>query len=180
MNIKSIAIVAMFFGLGLSSARPAQAVTIDAGHYAEASYNLTTLVNPFNSAFFELLGSITSNGTFEISVFDSAHTLLGSQASFTVATGPFDYASAFPVSSTSDGSGTIEIDALDGLIMDVASLRFGLGNDTSGSAADLSLISVTFSAAVPEPSTWAMMILGFAGVGFMAYRRKSKPALMAA
>ena len=33
--------------------------------------------------------------------------------------------------------------------------------------------------AVPEPSTWAMMILGFAGVGFMAYRRKSKPALMA-
>jgi hypothetical protein len=28
------------------------------------------------------------------------------------------------------------------------------------------------TAAVPEPSTWAMMILGFAGVGFMAYRRK--------
>lgn len=25
------------------------------------------------------------------------------------------------------------------------------------------------TAAVPEPSTWAMMILGFAGVGFMAY-----------
>jgi hypothetical protein len=28
------------------------------------------------------------------------------------------------------------------------------------------------AAAVPEPSTWAMMILGFCGVGFMAYRRK--------
>jgi hypothetical protein len=27
-------------------------------------------------------------------------------------------------------------------------------------------------AAVPEPSTWAMMILGFCGLGFMAYRRK--------
>src|ERR1700730_15282805 len=35
-------------------------------------------------------------------------------------------------------------------------------------------------AAVPEASTWAMMLLGFAGLGFMAYRRKSKPALMAA
>jgi hypothetical protein len=34
--------------------------------------------------------------------------------------------------------------------------------------------------AVPEPSTWAMMILGFAGLGFMAYRRKSKPAVMVA
>jgi hypothetical protein len=32
---------------------------------------------------------------------------------------------------------------------------------------------------VPEPSTWAMMILGFTGIGFMAYRRRSKPALMA-
>lgn len=28
--------------------------------------------------------------------------------------------------------------------------------------------------AVPEPSTWAMMILGFAGVGFLAYRRRSQ------
>jgi PEP-CTERM motif len=27
--------------------------------------------------------------------------------------------------------------------------------------------------AVPEPSTWAMMILGFLGVGFLAYRRKN-------
>lgn len=27
---------------------------------------------------------------------------------------------------------------------------------------------------VPEPSTWAMMFLGFAGVGFMAYRRSRK------
>ena len=33
---------------------------------------------------------------------------------------------------------------------------------------------------VPELSTWGMMILGFAGIGFLAYRRKSKPALMAA
>jgi hypothetical protein len=34
--------------------------------------------------------------------------------------------------------------------------------------------------AVPEPSTWAMMILGFAGVGFMVYRRKNAMALNAA
>jgi hypothetical protein len=33
-------------------------------------------------------------------------------------------------------------------------------------------------AAVPEPSTWAMMILGFAGVGFMAHRRRNKPAML--
>jgi hypothetical protein len=37
------------------------------------------------------------------------------------------------------------------------------------------------TAAVPEPSTWAMMILGFAGIGWMAYRRKQNgPALRVA
>jgi hypothetical protein len=39
--------------------------------------------------------------------------------------------------------------------------------------------TVTVVDGVPEPSTWAMMILGFGGIGFMAYRRKSRPALMA-
>ena len=34
--------------------------------------------------------------------------------------------------------------------------------------------------AVPEPSTWAMLILGFAGVGYMAYRRRSPAALAVA
>jgi hypothetical protein len=33
---------------------------------------------------------------------------------------------------------------------------------------------------IPETSTWAMMLLGFASIGFMAYRRKSKPVLMTA
>jgi hypothetical protein len=32
---------------------------------------------------------------------------------------------------------------------------------------------------VPEPSTWAMMILGFASVGLMAYRRSRKDQSLA-
>jgi PEP-CTERM motif len=31
----------------------------------------------------------------------------------------------------------------------------------------------TLAPAVPEPATWAMMILGFCGLGFMAYRRRT-------
>jgi len=42
-----------------------------------------------------------------------------------------------------------------------------------------SLGSGTISA-VPEPSTWAMMILGFLGLGVMAFRRKAGVALRAA
>jgi hypothetical protein len=62
----------------------------------------------------------------------------------------------------------------------------GTGSDTLSISAqtnpsdwfvdDVSLSAVT--SAVPELSTWAMMILGFFGVGFMAYRRKqSGPSL---
>jgi PEP-CTERM motif len=49
-----------------------------------------------------------------------------------------------------------------------------------GGAADfiafdnITIGSQTPQGAVPEPSTWAMMILGFAGIGFMAYRRSRK------
>ena len=32
---------------------------------------------------------------------------------------------------------------------------------------------------VPEPSTWAMMLLGFAGLGFAGYRRTRKPRSIA-
>jgi hypothetical protein len=35
-------------------------------------------------------------------------------------------------------------------------------------------IGATLAPAIPEPSTWAMMILGFMGVGFMAYRRRGQ------
>jgi hypothetical protein len=44
---------------------------------------------------------------------------------------------------------------------------------------DANVSSLTVTSGVPEPSTWAMMMLGFVGVGFVAYRRKSKPTLMA-
>jgi hypothetical protein len=37
--------------------------------------------------------------------------------------------------------------------------------------------TITMSSAVPEPSTWAMMVLGFAGLGFLAYRRRRSDAL---
>ena len=34
--------------------------------------------------------------------------------------------------------------------------------------------------AVPEPSTWAMMILGFAGLGFAGYRKTKRGVVFSA
>ena len=47
------------------------------------------------------------------------------------------------------------------------------GEGTSG-APPFALIDNVALTAVPEPSTWAMMLLGFVGVGFMAYRRRNQ------
>lgn len=52
---------------------------------------------------------------------------------------------------------SVSVAAVNGLFSDVRQERLG---------------DITAIAAVPEPTTWAMMVLGFAGVGFMAYRRK--------
>jgi len=46
----------------------------------------------------------------------------------------------------------------------------GLGDEGWG----LELVNVS---AVPEAATWAMMVLGFAGIGLLAYRRKNATAL---
>jgi hypothetical protein len=39
---------------------------------------------------------------------------------------------------------------------------------------------VPFTVSIPEPSTWAMMLLGFAGLGFAGWRAQRKTAALAA
>jgi hypothetical protein len=40
--------------------------------------------------------------------------------------------------------------------------------------------SATFQSDIPEPSTWVMMLLGFAGLGFAGYRSTQKSTVLAA
>ena len=63
-----------------------------------------------------------------------------------------------------------------------ASLKVGVGAEqiVTVEAGNVEIATVAVAGAVPEPSTWAMMILGFAGVGFMAYRRRNQTASLAA
>jgi len=68
----------------------------------------------------------------------------------------------FPISSSSFISYNLGCDALP-----------GCGTVTSEEASSPLGIAVT-SVSVPEPSTWAMMLLGFAGLGFAGYRRGAK------
>jgi hypothetical protein len=84
-------------------------------------------------------------------------------------------AASYVSGSSLSSSATFANSTISGLGLTAGSYTF-----TFGSGINSDSVTVQIGGAVPEPSTWAMMILGFAGIGFMAYRRKSKPALMAA
>ena len=99
----------------------------------------------------------------------------------------------FGTSKTESGAGTLDLkDLSDQKYLDVFLLgKSGFLN--ASSLVDIYLISGGYAdgyykdtngdyirildaqvAAVPETSTWAMMVVGFLGVGFIAYRRKQK------
>jgi PEP-CTERM motif len=96
----------------------------------------------------------------------------------------------------------LTIEAIDGTTLVQSFDLTGLKHDadlsfilvaTGGPLTEISLLSgsgikeakhfeVSGVAAIPEPSTWAMMLLGFAGLGFAGYRkaRSARTALSAA
>jgi hypothetical protein len=49
-------------------------------------------------------------------------------------------------------------------------------NDAGGNSDGLNPIDLVVTP-VPEPGTWAMMLLGFCGIGFLAYRRRNSGTL---
>jgi hypothetical protein len=69
------------------------------------------------------------------------------------------------------GGGQINIENFNSIIG--PNVRDQATNSGSDFASVTKAGQFTLTAAVPEPSTWAMMILGFSGLGFMAYRRKN-------
>jgi hypothetical protein len=69
---------------------------------------------------------------------------------------------------------TFGLDSVDAL--DYIALSFDVYSSSSLSPGDYLGSMGVADNAVPEPSTWAMMLIGFAGLGYSAYRRRSRVA----
>ncbi len=57
-----------------------------------------------------------------------------------------------------------------------SSVQERAGSET-GATETYEVSPILFAGAVPEPSTWAMLILGFAGVSLLSYRRRMRSQL---
>jgi hypothetical protein len=155
-------------------------ITVDESVFPGGS---TSLPSPFVTALqLTISGASSGNGTFTLTDFNSlrfytpstsdhldlSQNLIGQTLSSGCAYGT-------SVGSCGNGNGG-DFNIFGNNSLDpIGAWYFQL--QTSGGSGD-SLLVTSISAAVPEPSTWAMMILGFAGVGFMAYRRRNKPAML--
>jgi hypothetical protein len=126
-----------------------------------------------------LIGTITTDGNIgaitaaDITSFGLSTSVLGTPAEFTspssTATGNGLTATATELSFNFASGDTFEITGAGGSFeLTTGQAELHAGNSGTGGRNE----STILASAVPEPSTWAMMILGFCGLGFMAYRRK--------
>ncbi|SHK60755.1 PEP-CTERM protein-sorting domain-containing protein [Bradyrhizobium lablabi] len=122
------------------------------------------LGHTLDNTFFQFLGSVsvTNGQTFTVGHDDGLTLVIGG---LTVIDLPGGHSPGDDTVTYTGPTGTFAFDLVYG--------------EAFGAPAQLH-IDLPLTSSVPEPSTWAMLILGFAGVGFMAYRRKSKPRLIAA
>jgi hypothetical protein len=159
--------------------------TIGSGFEGTGSFSTTSDNGNFSSA----TGGVTNFTLTETEDFPTtgyaSHTFAAADIQSSVLASvnagsltSFSFATFATVVSTPMGTDTVTIDVSfpASNAIEIYSEQEGFFSPSSEGEQSATL---TISA-VPELSTWAMMILGFCGVGFVAYRRKDKLALNAA
>jgi hypothetical protein len=152
--------------------------------YNGSSFNVTTVGDSVSIGAAPGTPNINNFGSFTLAKQNDTYT------------GPFDLAITFAApAGTSPDPGTIVANLTgqvngsnSSVLIDFPSAptAFTFNGGTFSVLVDDVSISVngtvdvtghiTAVEAVPETSTWAMLILGFAGVGFLAYRRNAAPS----
>ena len=97
-----------------------------------------------------------------------------------------DFDLSITVTAGSDGESTGNINFLDPITFEGVTIYDPLGNIVpsvsivSSSGAFYAVTDGTPVISVPEPSTWTIMLLGFAGLGFAGYRASRRTGMAAA
>lgn len=121
------------------------------------------LGNTLDDTIFNFTGnvSVTSGQTFTVGHDDGLTLVIGG---LTVISEPLPTSFVVTTETYTGPSGNLPFQLVYG--------------ECCGAPADLS-ISLPLNGATPEPSTWVMLVLGFAGLGFAGYRTSLKAIVVA-
>jgi hypothetical protein len=175
--------------IGFSSLNPAKAVVISSADFA-----VVETAGPGNTGYYTVINNSISEYIYGFSVTNPLASIVNSwttEPGWIAGKTPvlgypktgFGYLTAPGFWTFSRGRPVFHVSSLT-IGPNESSSNFFFGTAELASAVTLLLVdakwnfsSVNFDAtqaapAVPEASTWAMMLLGFAGIGLLAYRRR--------
>ena len=172
--ITKLLTIAAFSAAAVALASPAQAVEtltisgssgtfgnpqVDCG-LGVVSCAFTSTFNFLTPTGFNLADATISTSALGTSNIDITSVMLNSTAFTLTPTGTFEFGSMAVTSLTPGASNFLTV----------------RGQNT-GSSAFSGTLTFAAASAVPEPSTWAMMLLGFGVVGFSTRRARKRPGL---
>jgi hypothetical protein len=196
--IAAAAVAAATFGLGMTAAKPATVtVTIpDPGAAGYIYFGSGDVTITYDGVVFSQSGALSDGDFFNVGVGFSSDpavlssqqqsvgepniliTLPGTATSLSLNYGTFDGSNVtfalssggtFTQGSTGNGYAVPDFFSVSGSFSSVL---------VTSTDSVLSLNNLTYSA-VPEASTWAMMLLGFAGLGYAGYRSRKAISIAA-
>ncbi|WP_213775399.1 PEP-CTERM sorting domain-containing protein [Bradyrhizobium sp. dw_78] len=188
----SLAGLALFFGMtGLASVASASPITYDvSGSFQDipgSSYYSALSGGSFSGSFVAPSGTfpLGTNSydylyNYNINIYAANGSLLSTLSSSTP--GAYLMISTAYLDIYGGEQIDFQVNGVDYLQLIVPTTFNGTGSIISGNdhsyaeAGDgnYAYLATGIITAVPEPSTWAMMVLGFAGLGFMVYRRRGR------
>lgn len=145
--------------------------------YTGSSFNQTT----DNTGFLALGGSSDGLGTFTLSGLSDTYTgdIFRLLVSFTAPTSTpsnttFETLLQGTVTGVNSGGVFVNFDnAVRTFASSAGPFTFALNDVSISSNSATQIVSGQIQAAVPEPGTWAMMLIGFGGMGVALRRRRS-------
>jgi hypothetical protein len=167
--------------VSLAAVTKAGATTIDTYDFTQGGY---ALVGQPGSGVLtgSFTGTVEANGFIELTDISSISVTFSTPPAAAFGHGPTSFFSF----DTAGGSSSLNLATAIGLVGNACvgtPAAFGIGGCGSGgvngftlfwTTQDLPVVTLVSSLTVPEPSAWAMMLIGFAGLGFAGFRQVGK------